>query len=135
MLDTGLSGLEPPHKGPGRRWNKGLFHAAAEKPQISSSVLGRWGGASGASPPDPLTTASLSSWLSSRVPGLGPPCSGAHAAGESLITPGPTASLLFKIPRDPPRTRQPPAFSSLRVPVPNFPHVPVLTVMHHLAIS
>ncbi|KFO32413.1 Cadherin-22 [Fukomys damarensis] len=35
VLDTGLSGLEPPHKDPGRRRNKGLFHEATEKPQIS----------------------------------------------------------------------------------------------------
>lgn len=31
VLDTGLSGLEPKHKGLGRRRNKGLFHAATEK--------------------------------------------------------------------------------------------------------
>ena len=44
VLDTGLSGLKPPHKGQGRRRNKGLFHRAAEKPKISSCVLCRLGG-------------------------------------------------------------------------------------------
>lgn len=52
VLDTGLSGLEPLHKGPGRRRNKGLFHAATEKRQISSRVLRRRGGAAG-HPPQP----------------------------------------------------------------------------------
>lgn len=37
VLDTGLSGLELKHKGLGRRRNKGLFHAATEKLQISKS--------------------------------------------------------------------------------------------------
>jgi hypothetical protein len=41
VLDTGLSGLEPPHKSLGRRRNKGLFHAATEKPQISRLGLRR----------------------------------------------------------------------------------------------
>lgn len=39
VLDTGLSGLQPLHKNLGRRRNKGLFHAATEKPQISLYVL------------------------------------------------------------------------------------------------
>uniref|UniRef100_A0A5F9CLC9 Cadherin domain-containing protein n=1 Tax=Oryctolagus cuniculus TaxID=9986 RepID=A0A5F9CLC9_RABIT len=35
VLDTGLSGLEPTHKGPGRRRNKGLFHAATESGRLA----------------------------------------------------------------------------------------------------
>lgn len=90
VLDTGLSGLEPPHKGRGRRRNKGLFHAAAEKPQISSLVLHRRGGPA-AFPPRPLPHS------------ITPPISlawGLHvqAARESLIIPEPTPSLLLKIP-------------------------------------
>ena len=53
VLDTGLSGLEPPHKGPGRRRNKGLFHAATEKPQISTGAL-RWRGGAGGQTSDPF---------------------------------------------------------------------------------
>lgn len=53
VLDTGLSGLEPPHKGPGRRRNKGLFHAASEKPQISTGAL-RWRGGAGGQTSDPF---------------------------------------------------------------------------------
>lgn len=53
VLDTGLSGLEPKHKGPGRRRNKGLFHAATEKLQISKSAV-QAGGAGPASHPPSL---------------------------------------------------------------------------------
>ncbi|XP_008569828.1 PREDICTED: cadherin-22, partial [Galeopterus variegatus] len=67
VLDTGLSGLEPPHKGPGRRRNKGLFHAATEKRQISSLVLRRRGGAGGCAHRPPRHGA-----RSARVPGLDP---------------------------------------------------------------
>lgn len=101
VLDTGLSGLEPPHKGPGRRRNKGLFHAATEKPQISSRVLRRRGGAAGR-PPGPLATA------------LAQPCG---RAGAST----PTPALLLRIPLAPlpPRTRPSPGSRAPRVPVPH----------------
>ena len=73
VLDTGLSGLEPPHKGPGRRRNKGLFHAATEKPQISSRVLRRRGGAAGHPPTPTAAQTPRHRTRSARVPGLGPP--------------------------------------------------------------
>ena len=53
VLDTGLSGLEPQHKSPGRRRNKGLFHAATEKPKISTGAL-RWRGGAGGQTSDPF---------------------------------------------------------------------------------
>lgn len=82
VLDTGLSGLEPLHKGPGRRRNKGLFHAATEKPQISLRVLRRQGGTD-CHPPRPF----LHHIHSARVPGLG-----------SLRRPELSPHLLLKIP-------------------------------------
>lgn len=45
VLDTGLSGLEPPHKGPGRRQNKGLFHWAAESRRLVPACCAGWAGA------------------------------------------------------------------------------------------
>lgn len=72
VLDTGLSGLEPKHKGLGRRRNKGLFHAATEKLQISKSAV-QAGGAGPVSDPPKLGSAALglgSTWFQthSKVP-------------------------------------------------------------------
>lgn len=61
VLDTGLSGLEPKHKGLGRRRNKGLFHAATEKLQIRKSAVQAGGAEAATDPPRP----------GSAAPGLG----------------------------------------------------------------
>lgn len=75
VLDTGLSGLELPHKDPGRRQNKGLFHWAAESRRlVPACCAGRVGGGQPAAvPPGPLDTASLT-----QVPDLGLPHPGSQ---------------------------------------------------------
>lgn len=82
VLDTGLSGLELPHKGPGRRRNKGLFHAATEKPQISTGRAARAGGAGGHPPGSPPAA-------------RGPPWSGASGEPQSGQA---DPSLLLRMP-------------------------------------
>lgn len=57
VLDTGLSGLEPKHKGLGRRRNKGLFHAATEKLQISKCAVQAGGAGPATDPPRPGSAA------------------------------------------------------------------------------
>lgn len=57
VLDTGLSGLEPKHKGRGRRRNKGLFHAATEKLQISKRAVQAGGAGAATDPPRPGSAA------------------------------------------------------------------------------
>lgn len=102
VLDTGLSGPEPPHKGPGRRRNKGLFHAATEKPQIRSRVLRRRGGAAAV----PRALGRAGSARGPAAPARPPPAS----PSGSPRPPGPGPA-----PNPAPRRRTPPAsFSGLR---------------------
>lgn len=57
VLDTGLSGLESKHKDLGRRRNKGLFHAATEKLQISKRAVQAGGAGPVTDPPRPGSAA------------------------------------------------------------------------------
>lgn len=123
VLDTGLSGLEPPHKSLGRRRNKGLFHTAAEKPQISSLVLHRRGGAGSRpckTPPHQHQSAHFpSSPASSPGRRREPHNAGADPLSAAQMPPGPPVHFtrLNSAPWGPGAYLCP---------------LPVLTVLHHL---